>query len=175
MNKNIKLVLILGIIAGLSGLSLNIVNNITQPIIIKAQEELELEITTNFFPDVETTEKTEYEDVINYQTKVYDGDNNFLGYVYSITGSNGYGTITTLLGINTDNEIIGIDFSEFSQTPGFGDKLLNDEYLNQYNSLDVNSPQVDGVTGATFSSKLVADEVNKISTYHIENGGGNNE
>lgn len=173
MKNNLKLVIILAIIAGLSGLSLTLVNNITQPIIIKAKEEHEMEIIQGFYPNTDHTTTNEIDTDIDNQILVYDNQDNLLGYVYSASGSNGYGAITTLVAINLDNQIIGIDFSEFSQTPGFGDKLLTEEYLGQYTNLDVNDPTVDGVSGATFSSKLVADEVNTITNYHLENGGLN--
>lgn len=173
--EKIKLVMILAFIAGISGLLLTSVNNITEPIIIEAKAQKELDIITKFYPTVADTKKNEVTDEasnVNYQTEVYDQDNNLLGYVYSVSGANGYGSITSIIAIDKDNKIQGIDFSEFSQTPGFGDKLLSEEYLNQYQNLDANNPVVDGVSGATFSSKLVAAETEEASNYHL---GGNHE
>lgn len=172
MNKKLKLVLTLAIIAGLSGLILTTVNSITDPIIVEKQKELTNEIVISFYPEMTNIEVEEITDsAINNKISVYQNED-LIGYVYDVSGANGYGSITSLVAVDLENNIIGIDFSEFAQTPGFGDKLLTDEYLGQYSNLDINDPTVDGVSGATFSSKLVADEVKQVADYHL---GGNNE
>ncbi len=172
MNKLIKLVITLAIISGLSGFLLTYVNDITDPIIQKGLEEKEFSIVESLYPDVDHMQKNEINEDINYIIDVYNANDELLGYVYSVSGSNGYGDITTLLAIDVNDNITGIDFLEFSQTPGFGDKLLDEEYLNQFKNLDINAPYVDGVSGATFSSKLVQEEVQTITNYYL---GGNNE
>lgn len=168
--KKVKLMLILAIVAGLSGFILSFVNTQTAPVIAQKEIETEKEIYASFFPTMDSYEKTELDsNGINYKVEIFDQNKTSIGWVYSATGRNGYGDITALIGIDEADNIVGLQYSVFNQTPGFGDRLQEPEYLDQFNMLPASEPQIDGVSGATYSSNLVNDLVVEMTTYHEEN------
>jgi Na+-translocating ferredoxin:NAD+ oxidoreductase RnfG subunit len=173
--KKFKIIFVLAFVAALSGGILAYVESVTTPIIEANAAAEEEEVIKGFFPDLATTEKEEVtieDSLVDYGITVLDGDNNPIGYVYSATGVNGYGTITAMVGIDIENNIIGIEYPQFGQTPGFGDKVQTPEYLAQFDSLPTDAVEIDGAAGATFSSDLVDDLVNAMADYHNETVGG---
>lgn len=73
----------------------------------------------------------------------------------------GYGgDLGTMVAFNIDNDSINrIGVTVFKETPGIGDKALTARFLSQFNgrssgiSLKNEGGDIDGVSGATFSSK----------------------
>lgn len=72
----------------------------------------------------------------------------------------GYGgDLGTLVAFNLDNDTINrIGISIFKETPGFGTKILTSRFLNQFSgrtsvALKSEGGEIDGVSGASFSSK----------------------
>ena len=173
--KKIKIIFVLAFVAALSGGILAHVESVTTPIIEENAAAKEEEVVKGFFPDLATTEKEEVTDedsLVDYGITVLDSNNEVIGYVYSATGVNGYGSITAMIGIDLDNNIIGIEYPAFAQTPGFGDKVQTEEYLAQFDSMPANDVQIDGASGATYSSNLVSDLVNAMADYHNQTVGG---
>ena len=164
--KKIKLMVILGLITGFSGLILTIFNDTTQPIILEVQSEKEYAIYQDMFPDM-----TDFKSIdssienINYVNEIMN-EKNEIGYVISSSGANGYGDITALVGIDMDGNIIGLNYSVFNQTPGFGDKVKTDEFLSQFSSGNISKLEIDGATGATYSSNLVKQLIDNIKNVY---------
>ena len=164
--KKIKLMVILGLITGFSGLILTIFNDTTQPIILEVQSEKEYAIYQDMFPDM-----TDFKSIdssienINYVNEIMN-EQNEIGYVISSSGANGYGDITALVGIDMAGNIIGLNYSVFNQTPGFGDKVKTDEFLSQFSSGNISKLEIDGATGATYSSNLVKQLIDNIKNVY---------
>ncbi len=109
----------------------------------------------------------------------YDKQNRLVGFAIEARGMGYQDTIELLYGYSLNNErIIGINVLASRETPGLGDKIRNDpEFLANFRQLDValsldhltlKNPiivvkkgkkehpwQIDGITGATVSSKAV--------------------
>lgn len=163
LDPKINLALTLAIISGISALLLSIVNNITAPVIEKNRQEQTLELYSELFEDM-----SEYEEIdaknVDKMTTVLKGDEE-LGVICEASGRNGYGTITALVGFDLDNNIVGIQYSNFNQTPGFGDKVKNQEYVKkQYVGDTASAVDADTASGATYSSKLVFELASKCAS-----------
>jgi electron transport complex protein RnfG len=94
------------------------------------------------------------------------GDTDIIGYAYIAEGKGYGGNIDILVGLEDENTIKGINIIKHSESPGLGARIVEDEYRGQYTGLDIadsemkfNGGQIDSITGATISSKAVADAV----------------
>ena len=111
-----------------------------------------------------------------------------IGYVIE-TSSYGYaGPITVLVGVNKDGKVTGIVVRDLQETSGLGAKALTDadflaQFLNKTGSFAIGTAgadafsgatgeettgeeiYVDGITGATVTSKAVARCVNSAVAY----------
>jgi len=84
------------------------------------------------------------------------------------------GDIGVIVGFNLENDtIIGIGITTQTETPGLGDKIMKPSFTKQFKahgleSMDMASRggDIDGISGATFSSVGTVDAVRKaIKTY----------
>ncbi len=96
---------------------------------------------------------------------IYD-DADTVGYAYIARGKGYGGYIDILVGLVDENTIKGINIVKHYESPGLGAKIIESEYRDQYNGLniadsemDFNGGRIDSITGATISSKAVADAV----------------
>ena len=105
---------------------------------------------------------------------VYD-ETDFIGYAY-ITQGKGYGGyIDILVGLEDENTIKGINIIKHSESPGLGARITEDDYRDQYTGLDITDSkmnfdggQIDSITGATISSKAVADAVRTTALEKVQ-------
>ncbi|MCR9249277.1 MAG: FMN-binding protein [bacterium] len=113
-------------------------------------------------------------------------DSNELSGLAIIAQSQGYADIIKILyGYDIENQkVVGFHVLESKETPGLGDKIEKDpEFLENFKSLDAtinltdkalinqvvtvksgtkqNSWEIDGITGATISSRAIGDAINK--------------
>ncbi len=168
--KKLKLTFVLFIIAGLSGFLISNVNTFTAPKIAENAANREKGLYSELFADIVDFEKIiDPADKIENQVIIYGENKEIIGYVYKATGVNGYGSITVLTAIDTSGMIKGIKYSAFAQTPGFGDKVKEEDFINQFSEMDSNAVNVVGKAGATYSSNLVKDIVMNCASYHNEN------
>ena len=102
-----------------------------------------------------------------------------LGYAVSATSAEGYdGNITLIVGLDPNGAITSISFTELHETPGKG--MLCDEpaFREQFNGRNVSSfklfkdggasaaDEIDGVSGATVSSKAVTNAINAALDFY---------
>ena len=119
----------------------------------------------------------------------YDETGNFLGIAIEGSGQGYADVIRILYGYDPNKEtIIGFYVLESKETPGLGDKIEKDEnFLQNFEALDVslnadrssiqnevipvkagakeNPWEVDGITGATISSRAIANIMNESIQY----------
>ena len=89
-----------------------------------------------------------------------------IGYAYIATGKGYAGNIDILIGLEDAETVKGISIVKHSESPGLGARIVEDAYKNQYNDLKItdsdmtfNGGNIDSITGATISSRAVADAV----------------
>ena len=96
-----------------------------------------------------------------------------VGYAVSVSASGSQGTISMMVGVDTEGTVTGVSIITNSETSGIGSKVMNNEQLsNGTRVLDqfqgksladgtlVVGTNVDAITGATVSSKGVTTGVN---------------
>ena len=167
--KKVILILTLSLIAGISGFVLSNVNAITEPIIKAADAAKEESMFKTLFPELDSSEKVINEDedsMVKYSVTVYNAKKEVIGNIYNANGTNGYGAITALIGIDSDGKVTGVEYPVFKQTPGFGDKVKKEGYLNQYKEMDSKDVNPDAASGATYSSNLVKSLVEAMAEFH---------
>jgi len=94
---------------------------------------------------------------------VKDGDA-ALGYCVNLNAGGFGGDINMMVGVGRDGRIIGVSIVSMSETPGLGTKVNDKNYLSQYIGQGSDlafGTEVDGISGATVSSKAVLAGVNE--------------
>ncbi|RIV30401.1 FMN-binding protein [Flagellimonas lutimaris] len=117
----------------------------------------------------------------------YDKDEMLVGYAIEAAGQGYADIIRILYGYDPDEQkLIGFQVLESKETPGLGDKIEKDEgFLNNFKALDVsvsedgklrnkvitvkqgekqNPWEIDGITGATISSRAIGNIVGTSTT-----------
>lgn len=94
------------------------------------------------------------------------------GYVFT-AGAKGYGgTVSVMVGLDTEGVITGIEILSHSETPGLGANAVKDDFKSRFTGksgeLTVNKTSNDGqnvqaITAATITSKAVTEAVNMIT------------
>jgi electron transport complex protein RnfG len=121
----------------------------------------------------------------------YDDQGRLVGIAMEAQGQGFQDTIRLIYGYSPDKQhVIGMAVLESKETPGLGDKIIKDEdFLANFEALDVTltedgaaleNPiaavkagqkehpwQIDGITGATISSKAVADIIRSSTEYML--------
>ncbi|MBR2780903.1 MAG: RnfABCDGE type electron transport complex subunit D [Eubacteriaceae bacterium] len=110
---------------------------------------------------------------INDAVTGLDPSGNVVGYVISVTTSDGYdGDVSLSVGISPDGTVNGIAFTELNETPGMGMLCGESAFKDQFNGRNVTSfvllkkggstseNEIDSVSGASTTSGAVVNAVN---------------
>ncbi|MDE7105655.1 MAG: hypothetical protein K2O22_00640 [Anaeroplasmataceae bacterium] len=164
MKKYTLTALVLTLIAGVCAALIACINLLTAPIITKNNDEKKAKLCQEIF-ETYSAEKSEtitegfsssnVEEVI----VAYDASGKFLGYIYTVDGSNAYGEIELLLGITADSKLAGVRFITNGQSfSSEADSHLNNQYKENMTESDVDNLDLtksDVTAGATYASKLI--------------------
>ena len=130
------------------------------------------------------SEVTTAENGVSYCTG-YDKLGEEAGYIFT-AGAKGYGgTVSVMVGLDTEGTILGIEILSHAETPGLGANAVKDDFKGRFAGksgvLTVDKVSNDGqniqaITAATITSKAVVSAVNTITeTYtQVMAGGGIN-
>ena len=134
-------------------------DNVTDEKRVEQRETRVTEMLSDMFPGMNNYDQVDEIYVI------YD-DTIIIGYAYIAQGKGYGGLIDILVGLEDEETIKGINIIKHTESPGLGARIIEDDYRNQYMDLDIadsemnfNGGQIDSITGATISSKAVADAV----------------
>lgn len=188
MNKLIKDALALTAITVVSGLLLGLVYGITKEPIAKQQEKTQMEAYQEVFPDAESFE--DYIDAgdetmrsvldengfeaqeIDKMVKAVGADGSQLGFVVTVTTSEGYGgDIQFTMGVSEDGTLNGISILSISETPGLGMKADTEEFKSQFVGKNAEAirysktgaeaeDEIDALSGATITTNAMTNGVN---------------
>lgn len=132
------------------------------------REQRVMKMLSDMFPDM-----SRY-DLVEDIYVVYE-DSDTIGYAYIAQGKGYGGYIDILVGLEDENTIKGINIIKHSESPGLGARIIEDEYRDQYIDLDITETemtfdggQIDSITGATISSKAVADAVRTTALEKVQ-------
>lgn len=174
----IKLAGILCAITFVAALLLAGVNKITAPKISAAAEEAAKKSMEQLIP-ADSYELKDGSKGVYEATK----DGSLAGYCVKTTVSGFGGNVEMMVGLGLDGTVKGIDILSHSETAGLGAKADSDEFKNRfegkYYELSVvkvpteNANEVQAITGATITSKAVAEGVKKAYDMAFNEGGSN--
>ncbi len=108
--------------------------------------------------------------------KVFDKENQFIGYAMVYEGNGFQGKIRLMAGVNKDvSKITGIKVLEHSETPGLGDKITGEWFTGEFSNLTC-APQIDWVKGTPPSKEneiqtITAATISSKSVVAILNNG----
>ncbi|MDD3242900.1 MAG: RnfABCDGE type electron transport complex subunit G [Eubacteriales bacterium] len=90
------------------------------------------------------------------------------GYVVSVAPKGYGGAITMTVGVDPSGTVVGVIIGSNSETPGLGKRASEPSFYNQYvgksgtfSLKDDGNTKIDGLTGATISSRAVTSGVNQ--------------
>ncbi len=103
------------------------------------------------------------------------------GYVLSVYPSGFGGTVSIMVGFDSENTVTGVRILSMAETPGLGANAKNPEFYEQYTGraslpLAVSKAakaenEIQAITSATITSTAVTDGVNAAYDWVIQNGG----
>jgi Na+-translocating ferredoxin:NAD+ oxidoreductase subunit G len=183
MKEYLKLGTTLAIITSITGVLLGFSYNLTKDA-IAASGNVSKDDLTVIMPiadNVKTATFTgEKGDVIKEAIPAYQGDK-LVGHVLKVSSKGFHGEILTLVAITNDGKITGVKMLSHSETPGVGSKTSKPDFLNRFVDKTVNGElqvvktapskdnEIQGISGASVSSRAVTAGVNEAIKYYSEN------
>lgn len=185
----VKIGAILFLITAILAALLAFVNGKTAPLIEKNALEKEQSAMKAVMPEAASFDETEIPSKSDGQiTKAYmalDSVGSVTG-VCVITETTGYDVgIQTVIGIDADLKVTGIDIIAMNETPGLGAKAAEENFRSQYTGksgeigVSKSAPsdtEIQAISGATKTSNGVTEGVNialKAAEYILDERGGN--
>ncbi|MGB4721503.1 MAG: RnfABCDGE type electron transport complex subunit G, partial [Bacillota bacterium] len=101
------------------------------------------------------------------------------GFVFICLPSGYGGVIETAVGVSSDGNVRGVSIIRHSETPGLGSQITGSDFLERFVGVSAGTHvgvekdggQIDSVTGATVSSRAVANAVNQaLEVFEALNG-----
>ena len=111
---------------------------------------------------------------------VYQADTG--GYVFDVTSAGYAGDVELMVGIASDGTVAGIQVVAENETDGIGSNALTDDFFGTFTGLEAtgtltieepgsDETQVDGISGATFTSTAVVENLNIAFEAYAQLGG----
>ena len=119
-------------------------------------------------PMEEAYEREEFER-LRFHPATLDGEPVGLA-IRSYSGQGYGGDIEVMVGFTPDGTISGVQVVQHSETPGLGDAIARDRFLQQFREMDpaevdlrasADGGDIDTITAATVSTRAVADAVQR--------------
>lgn len=157
MKDIIKPIIVLASICLVVTAMLAYVNHLTEPVIIRAEEEAAASARSEVLKEAKEFKKLDFDGIPDGVTEIYKGTvkDKLCGYVI-LMQSKGYGGVIKMIcGISPDGKIEAVKTLSHSETSGLGTKAVDNgsgyrvKFVGK-TSQDYN--KVDTVTGATISS-----------------------
>ena len=150
---------ILTMISGVCALLIAGINALTAPIIANNALAKKAELCQEIFADFDASTSSVVSEGFTAEYIVEkiianDSDSTSLGYIYTVSGSNAYGSIELLVGINADGTLESVQFITNGQS--FSNETeahVTGSYTTGITSSDVDN--IDTACGATYAAKLV--------------------
>lgn len=178
--QGLRLGLSLLIITAVAALVLALVNAVTADTIAEHQAEQRQAAMESVMPDATIFSELYCEDdTIDGITGAYNGTT-FVGYCVEVSPNGFGGAISLMVGVDDGGSVTGVVILSHSETAGLGARADSPEFLGQYTgksgTITVNDGDnaIDGLSGATITSKAVTTGVNTALTavlnYNAEGG-----
>ncbi|MGL5414741.1 MAG: RnfABCDGE type electron transport complex subunit G [Clostridium sp.] len=182
MKENLKLGGILLGVTMIAGILLGAVNGLTKDVILENSKinKDDLKIIMPLANKIEDTEFVLEEDNNIKEVYLAKNENKEIGYIFKVGTKGFHGPVDMFVGISED-KLSGIKVSSHTETPGLGARIEEEEFREKFTdkpiekSLEIikvepsEEQQIDGISGATVSSKAVVTAVNEVINFYKEN------
>ena len=193
MKGNIRAVITLTVITLTAGILLGYVYELTKQPIAERTLEAKLDSYRTVFPDAADFDESDKVDTaaatavladngygkesVDECLAAVDAGGSGLGYVMTVTTSEGYGgDITISMGVRNDGTLNGIEILSISETAGLGMKADTDEFKDKFRDKKVSQfnytksgaaaeYEIDALSGATITTKAMVNAVNAGLSY----------
>lgn len=169
MANNFGKIWVLVVICTVSAGGLSLIYDQTLPVIEENRAMVIKLAQVEVMPAAYSFKELEFDDEkIRSVSEARDEDGTMLGYVVLAETTGFQGKISLIFGVDTEGGITRVRILESIETPGMGAKIVEDEFLRQFEGISMDTfPGVDGVTaasvdaitGATISSEAVIESV----------------
>jgi electron transport complex protein RnfG len=153
---SLRIAWVLAIICLISGASLAVTYLLIRERIAEVERRAIEEALAKVFPFANMVERNVY-----YEAEL---NGEIIGYAAITEGVGFGGRIKMVVGIKTDGTVERVHIISHMETPGLGSRITEEEFLNQFRGkrldelrLRVDGGEIDAITGATISSRAVAD------------------
>ena len=164
----IKPIIVLTVICVITSTLLAYTNSITEPIIKAAEEAAAQAAYIEVLPAADSfTDRTADTSVEGVEAVMQA--NNGAGWVFKTSGKGYGGAVPVVVAVDNEGNIIAVKFMQNSESAGFGMKLWDgnaegpafaESMVGKSGSVTLFADGVDGITGATISSKAAVSAVN---------------
>ncbi len=176
MNTSAKMIVVLTVIAGLSGSVLSLWNDYTEPFIEQNRIKVLKKAISTVLPKYEYYDEQHLDETVTlYIGK--DVNDQIVGIAFKAKGNGFSPDLSVMVGVTPDfRSLTGIEVLEQTETPGLGNKIEEPWFKNQFVGLIMDKiiPSViknkkptypargiQAISGATISSKAVTDIVHE--------------
>jgi len=168
------------------GLILGVVYGITKPSIDQVNYEKTQAAYKQVFEDAALMTEKGFSDQIDSVNTALDASGNVIGYVLTVTAKDAsQASITFSVGIKNDGTVNGYSITNIAETPGLGMKAQEEAFYSQFEGKNVDSftvvkaapasdNEIESISGATITSKAMANGVNACIAYFQNVLGGTN-
>lgn len=183
MKENLKLGGILLGITLTAGVLLGVTNELTKEAILE-NSKINKEDLAIIMPKATAIEDTDLklseEGPIKEAYKAKSGENE-IGYVFKVTTKGFHGPVDLFVAVSSEDKITGMKVSSHSETPGLGARIEEESFRSKFTDLPINElveivkttpskeNEVDGISGATVSSKAIGTAINDTINFYKEN------
>ncbi len=202
MNKIIKDTFAITLITLISGLALGLVQDITAGPIAEQQQKTKEEAYKAVFADADSFVEVVLDEGYSEEVEknlddngftaqnideimtAFDGNQEILGYAFTVTSSEGYGgDIQFAMGVRLDGTLNGISILSISETAGLGMRATTDDFKNQFKDKKAEKFQytkngasaedeIDALSGATITTNAMTNGVNAgLCAFRFVEGG----
>ncbi len=163
----LRLAITLLIITSVVAAALALINSVTAPIIQKLNEEKTQEAIAAVLPGGYNEVIENFDNQGGLVTKVYKGDN---GYAMEVIPSGFDGTITMMVGVDFEGNVLGISVVKHTETAGLGAVAAakteaGTSFRSQFEGktgtilVTKDGGEINAITGATITSRAVCEGV----------------
>lgn len=165
-----RFTIVLSIICIVAALVLGITYNATSPLIAAQKEKETQEALGKVLPGADRFQERSIDSIYYYEC--YSGDR-LLGYAIFVKGEGYAGTIETLVGLDVDANVTGLEVLSQNETPGLGARCTEIRYGDKepwfavqfkgkpISQLDLK--HIEAITGATITSKAITDSARETA------------
>ncbi|QTX32256.1 RnfABCDGE type electron transport complex subunit G [Aminithiophilus ramosus] len=174
---------ILFIVTALTGLLLGFVQNLTAEPIRLTRERERAEALRRALPAAESfrpVENGDFPGIVSVEEALAGGDS--VGLCVTLDTAGYGGEIRLLVGIGSDGAVTGVEILSHSETPGLGAKAAGEAFRDPLKGMtgpvEVTKQQpraneVEAISGATITTRAVADGLNRaLDVFRQVKGGG---